>query len=389
MCVNKVASGILMVAGTAIGAGIWALPVVTAELGFISSSILLVVAWLIMWMSAKMLQLVNGFMPPKANFLGMVHWSLGLWPTVLCWVVYLLLLYVLVAAYLTGLSDVLSVWSGLSTTSWVAILGMFSLFFLNNIRITNQVSRYLMYGLFATLLVFLVVLSPFLKPYQLKSIQFEGAAKPFTIMLLAFGYQIILPTLRTYLNDDRKLSKVIMWGSIMPLVVYLLWNAVLFMTLPKEGMYRLSLLAGMGNPTTVIPNVLQYVTHNQHIVMMAQFFSFFTIATSLIGVSQGLVDFLYEGLGYIHERLEHVRSLASICAFVPPMVFAIGYPQGFIMALDYGGQLVAILLLGFPVVMFWNLLRRGQLHAAQCRALLLGSLFVMVSAVLLFVGDYF
>lgn len=378
-----------MVAGTAVGAGIWALPIVTAKIGFISSSILLVVAWFIMWMSAKMLQLVNGFMPPKANFLGMVNWSLGLWPTVLCWLVYLLLLYVLVAAYLTGLSDVLSVWTGMSAMTWVAILGVFSLFFLNNIRVTNQVSRYLMYGLFVTLFVFLGMLSPFLQPYHLKNIQFDGVAKPFTIMLLAFGYQIILPTLRTYLDDDRKLSKVILWGSLTPLFVYLVWNAALFMSLPQKGPYSILLLGGLGNPTTVIPSVLQRVTANEHVMLLAQFFSFFTIATSLIGVSQGLVDFLSEGLGYVHSKLEHVRPIASIFAFLPPMIFAIGYPQGFIMALDYGGQLVAILLLGFPVAMFWNLVRRGQLQASACSLLLIGSFLVMLSAVLLFVGDYF
>ena len=80
---SRVVSGVLMVAGTAIGAGIWAIPVITSHLGFPMAVVMLFMAWFIMWLSAKILQVVNSFMPPRANFIGMVSWSLGFWPTLI------------------------------------------------------------------------------------------------------------------------------------------------------------------------------------------------------------------------------------------------------------------------------------------------------------------
>ncbi len=45
------------------------------------------------------------------------------------------------------------------------------------------------------------------------------------------------------------------------------------------------------------------------------------------------------------------RPLASMVTFLPPLAFALFYPQGFIMALGYAAIALAILAIFLPLVM--------------------------------------
>ena len=40
--------------------------------------------------------------------------------------------------------------------------------------------------------------------------------------------------------------------------------------------------------------------------------------------------------------------------FIPPIVFALFYPQGFILALDYAGQMFAFYAVVLPVALVWK-----------------------------------
>ena len=42
-----------------------------------------------------------------------------------------------------------------------------------------------------------------------------------------------------------------------------------------------------------------------------------------------------------------------VITFLPPFLFAVFYPQGFIIALGYASIFVAILLIGLPAAMTW------------------------------------
>ena len=372
-----------MVAGTSIGAGIWAIPAVTSELGFTSSCVCLIVAWLVMFLSAKMFQCVHGFLPRESHFLGMVSWTLGAKARAVCWVVYLGLLYMLMAAYMAGMSSVLAKWTGINVITCLIILVVVAIIFFTNIHVTQQVSWWLMTGLVCSLFFLLMFMGGHLHPVHLVSSDWHVSSSVFSIILTSFGYQIILPSLREFINDDQKLSKVILWGSLVPLVVYIIWEAWMFMAFPLTGNLSLSQVLTAGNPNVVIPQMLVDITQNQKIRLFAEVFSFFTIATSFIGVAQSLVDFLKEGLSFVqHQGCR--QWCASICSYVLPCLFVVFYPRGFIMALDYAGILVAILLLAFPVMMFWSLVRQGHMPVDSASGLLIGSPFVMGSAVLLF-----
>src|SRR3990167_146980 len=102
---HKLIGGILLVVGTAIGAGMLALPIATAQMGFWGSMGLLIVCWMIMTACSLLLLEVNLWLPPHSNLISMAGATLG-WPAqVLAWVAYLVMLYSILCAYISGGGD--------------------------------------------------------------------------------------------------------------------------------------------------------------------------------------------------------------------------------------------------------------------------------------------
>ncbi|WP_328287250.1 aromatic amino acid transport family protein, partial [Legionella pneumophila] len=105
---SKLIGGILLIVGTSIGGGMLALPVSTAEVGFTNSLFFLFFCWLVMTAGALLILEVNLRLPAGSNMISMAKSTLGLPGQVIAWITYLLLLYTLLAAYISGGSDVFS-----------------------------------------------------------------------------------------------------------------------------------------------------------------------------------------------------------------------------------------------------------------------------------------
>src|SRR5579872_3346282 len=102
---SKLIGGVLLVVGTTIGAGILALPVATAELGFWGSIVLLTGCWAMMTACAFLFLEVNLWLPPNSNLISMAGATLGKGGQAVVWTVYLLLLYSILSAYVAGGGD--------------------------------------------------------------------------------------------------------------------------------------------------------------------------------------------------------------------------------------------------------------------------------------------
>src|SRR5262249_30357327 len=84
-----------------------------------------------------------------------------------------------------------------------------------------------------------------------------------------------------------------------------------------------------------------------------QYFAFFALLTSFFGVALGLVDFWADGLKL--KNTPYNRFWLCLLIFIPPLIFALYYPNVFLMALDYAGVFGCALLLGLlPVLMVWS-----------------------------------
>src|SRR5690242_3859221 len=104
----KVIGGALLIVGTSIGGGMLALPIATAQSGFLGALLLLFGAWIIMTFGALLILEVNLWFPQDSNLISMVRHTLGRGAEIIAWVCYLLLFYCLLAAYIDGGADVFS-----------------------------------------------------------------------------------------------------------------------------------------------------------------------------------------------------------------------------------------------------------------------------------------
>jgi tyrosine-specific transport protein len=353
---SRLLGAILLVSGTTIGAGMLALPVTTGLAGFFPAVVLMTGIWLFMMLTAFYFLEVNVRVKGENNLISMMKATLGKPGEIISWIIYLLLLYALTSAYLLGCSQILSHFfestMASSLPEWVwplIIFCFFACFVYFGTIVTDFLNRFMMLGLFLAYFSMLFIGSSHVNASLFSHINWGYALPSISVVITTFGYHIIIPTLSTYLEHDSKLVKrAIIIGSLIPFVIYLFWQLLVMGIVPVSGDLSLEEATRQGKQVTFFLKTLI----NSHVFSAAvQSFAFFAIVTSLLGVSLSLTDFLADGLKI--KKTYWGKFFLVLLAFLPPLIFAIFYPKGFILALKYAGVFVVILLALFPSLMAW------------------------------------
>jgi tyrosine-specific transport protein len=356
--VNRYIGGILLVSGTTIGAGMLAIPISTASNGFFPSVLIFLLCWAFMLATAFFFLHVNLSIEGDINLITMAHKTLGRWGRALSWIVYLLLLYSLIAAYIAASASVFR--SAVLNVTHFALPHWICNFFLPVIfggfvylgtKGVDLVNRILMIGLVVAFALTIVVVPSHVQESNLLRMDWNALYLTVPIIITSFGYHIIIPSLSNYMNHDRKhLVHTLVIGSIVPLVFYLIWQLLVLGAVPLDGPDGLHAAWKSGVSATtplskVIPSKLLRTGVN--------FFAFFAIVTSFLGVSLSLSDFLIDGFRI--KKTWEGRLLAMLLVFLPPLIFVFSSERGFILALEYAGAFIAILLGFLPSAMAWTL----------------------------------
>jgi tyrosine-specific transport protein len=353
---NRMVGAILLVSGTTIGAGMLALPITTGLAGFIPSLVIMTAIWLFMMLTAFYLLEVNLRLQGESNLISMMKKTLGRPGEIVSWIVYLLLLYSLTAAYMVGCSQILqNVLEGILPfipPDWIWPVGIFlifGVFVYFGTEVVDMLNRILMGGLVIAYFSLIVLGSGNVNLAMLTHFDWNFLLPSVSVVLTTFGYHIIIPTLTTYLEHDSKLLKrAIFIGSLIPFVIYLLWQFLVMGVVPVNGEYSLTEAARKGLQVTFY---LKTLLGSPLVGIAVRGFAFFAIVTSLLGVSLSLSDFLADGLKI--KKTHWGKFFLIMLTFVPPLLFALFYPQGFIAALNYAGFFVVILLALLPGLMAW------------------------------------
>ena len=387
MKINHYIGGVLLVAGTTIGAGMLALPVLTSFMGFGPSICIFLLCWLVMLATAFFFLDVNLAVEGEPNLISMAHKTLGGWGKSLSWVVYLLLLYSLTAAYISASAPLfvsaIKAMTGYTLPNWIAPFSLpiiFGFFVYLGTLGVDMINRLLMIGLCVSYLILVGVLPDHIEGTLLTHVDWSPTLVTFPVVITSFGYHIIIPSLTTYMKHDRKhLRRTLIIGSLLPLVIYILWQIMILGIVPIFGNHSL-VNAWQAGESATIP--LTQLIHNKWIVVGAHFFSFFAIVTSFLGVTLSLSDFLTDGFKI--KKTWEGRLIACLMTFIPPLIFVLTYQRGFFVALEYAGAFVAILLIFLPAVMAWKLKTPKFYGTGWGKALLS---FVILFAIFIVVVD--
>jgi tyrosine-specific transport protein len=350
---GHVVGGTLLVAATAIGVGMLALPVATGPAGFIPSMTIYLICWAFMLCTGLLLVEIGLWMPKDSSFISMANTLLGPSGKVIFWIVYLFLFLTVMIAHTAGGGAVLSDIMGWSLPTWgstviytailapVVYLGANSVDRLNLILISGVI---LCYAAFVAVSISEVDLSLLERSHWAKS----WVALP--ILFTAFTYQVIIPTLMTYMERNvKKIRLAIILGSTIPLVIYLIWQVVILGIIPAEGPYGL-IEAGKHGVNAITP--LRHFVESPYLFDIGKYFAFFALTTSFIPLALSFFDFLADGLKW--PKVGSKRALLCVVTFGVPLIIALLYPHIFLIALGYAGGISCALLFGLmPPLLAW------------------------------------
>jgi len=386
MSLKNAIGGVALIAGTAIGAAVLALPIITAHLGFAQTIAIYCTCWFFMTLGALYLLEANLLVGYGTNLISMAEATLGQFGKYFTWGIYLILLYALTAAYLSGVGawiqqgfELIHVSLNPFGCASVATFLTMIVIWLGT-AVTDWVNRFLVIGLIGAFAILLFIVSEHIQ-FELLFIQNNTFdLSPIPIIITAFGSAIVIPTLTEYLHGKPKqLLYVVLIGSVIPLLVYIIWEFVILGIIPVSGNPGLLQIQQHGHPVTDVPAALQALLQNRIITKASTYFSIFALITSLLGVCLSLFDFLADGL-HLHKTIRS-RILLTLITFVPPLCFIIFYPHGFTVALSFAGIFVAILLGILPAVMAWQ----GRYHLKQEKPLqIIGGKFLIIVTIAFF-----
>lgn len=349
---GSLTKGALLVAGTSIGGGMLALPVLTSLGGFLPSLVIYFFCWLFMACTGLLFLEIALWMPSHANIVTMAKETLGVPGKIFAWVLYIFLFYCLTLAYIVGCGDLTSeVLGGIPPWQGAALfLLLFAPFVYVGAQVVGKLNLFLMAGLGISFLIFVVLGASFVKLELLKYRNWNLALLGLPIAFTSFAYQGIVPTLINYLHRDvHKIRLSIIIGSFIPLITYIIWQWLILGIVPTEGPNGLAAAMKEGE-NAVYP--LKYFIDNPLVYSVGQYFAFFALVTSFFGVTLGLVDFLADGLQIKKTPLTKLFLCALV--FIPPYLISLAYPHVFLVALDYAGGFGCALLLGLlPILMVW------------------------------------
>lgn len=364
---SRTIGSILIVAGTAIGAGMLATPMTTAAAGFPVSALLMVILWGIMCVSALLTAEAALAFPAGYNgFNTMAHATLGRSGQVICWLSFLGLLYALNSAYISGggsiLSTTLQTFFNIDMPQWankMIFLVVFGMIIFSGARSVDMVNRVLISIKGVIFIITLSLITPYVDLQKLMNP--EGEAKfllaAIPILITSFGFHVVIPSLTTYTqNNVQAIVRAIVIGSFLPLVIYIIWLAGIlgvvplvgelsFISVLKEALYQHK------DDVGVLLNTIDILVENRWLSASVNFFSHLAIITSFLGVGLALFDYL---LDMRKNRSTSTRVQTILLAFIPPLLFAMYYPQGFRLALGFAGIFVAITCIILPALFAWK-----------------------------------
>lgn len=358
---SKLIGGILLVVGTTIGAGMLALPIATAQLGFWGSIVLLVISWAIMTASTFVFLEVNLWLPQQSNIISMAGATLGRAGQTVAWIFYLVLLYSILSAYIAGGGDLfhyLISRTGIPMSLPVASViftVLFGIIVYFGIKAVDYVNRGLMFGKMGTFVLLVLLILPFVSVDNLSVGQLSQlmSANSITVTVVAFGFLMIVPSLRTYFGDDVKsLKKAIFIGTLIPLICYIFWDMVIMGIIPLEGGMGLKEISKSSSSNSDLVIALTSILQKESISMFAKFFTSICMATSFLSVSLSLSDFLADGFNVKKQGMGN--WLVYGVTFLPPIAFVLFFPGAFLLGLNYAGICCFVLMILLPALMAWR-----------------------------------
>ncbi|WP_199636241.1 tryptophan permease [Serratia sp. PAMC26656] len=354
----SVLGGAMIIAGTAVGAGMFSIPIVTSGVWFSGSVALLIYTWACMLISGLMILEATLHYPSGASFHTIVKDLLGKGWNAINGISITFVLYILTYAYISAGGSIIAhtlegiVGVGQTTAGLVFAIVVAFIVWLST-RAVDRLSTILIGGMVITFVMSVGDMFTHVQPAvlfnrgddQASYLPYALAALPY--LLTSFGYHGNVPGLvKYYQKDSRAVVRSLVYGTLLALAIYILWQYVIqgniardaFKQVIAEGGNIGSLLKQMGN-----------VSSSQAVGQLLNAFSYMALASSFLGVSLGLFDYLADFFKFSDDTTG--RSKTALVTFAPPTLAALLFPNGFLYAIGFAGLAATIWAVIVPAMM--------------------------------------
>lgn len=382
--------GAMIIAGTSVGAGMFALPVYSAGMWFGWSLIMMAVAWYCAYSSGMFLAEASLNYPSGASYATIAEDTLGRPGKLLATACVAFVCFIITYAYVSGGSSMVSELAhsslglSLSGSASSVIFGLLlACIVLMGSRTVDRVSTIMLGGMVLTFFSSTGIMAGNASAELLFPATDLGETSPYVwmsipVLVTSFGFHGTVPSLiKHYSRDFSRVRHALLAGTGLTLVIYVFWQLAIMGNIPRQQFTQI--IADGGNVATLIGAVGQSVdVSGAHSALML--FGKLALASSFIGVTLGLLDLVKDVL----KLDDSVRStaIAGAITFVPPIALGAIAPHGFITAIGYAALAASVFVLILPALMLMVLRRRGVDHGHRVRGGKLRLQLVLASGVL-------
>ncbi len=349
MVKSKLIGSIMMVAGTSIGAAMIAMPITASKIGFALSILLLLIISAVMYYAAILVSRIYEITNSSSTIAKMAGDSIGKTAQIICSAATLILMYSLMVAYISGLSEALNELTNIGKTNIIIIISTV-LFF--SLGLSNKIFDYYNRAAFSLKIVFMFLMTFILCPHisttniTSSSIVISDSLSVLSVLpvfVTSFGFHAGIPVIFKHLEMDHKqYKKAISYGVLLTLAIYVIWLTITFGVLSVDGLHSSD--GSLSNFIALLSSSIK----SDFLSKIINFFIILAILTSLFGVSSTIFDFSEELLKDMFKF--NNAFVNSFLVFFIPMIFTIINKNLFTKALGLAGVALTIIAIFIPCI---------------------------------------
>ena len=342
----KMMGSSLIIAGTALGAGMLAIPMVLAQFGLLYGTMLMVLICFGTTYAALLLLEATIKAGGSLGLNSIARKTLGKQGQLITNGLLYALLICLLMAYILGAGDLLSKLLSnfgidlTATTSQITFTLVAGAVVASGTGVIDKLNRALFFVMLASLFATMAFLVPSMTQdnlMQVTSHNHVDLIKTSAILFTSFGFMVVIPTLVSYNHEatDKQLRNMVIVGSLIPLVCYLCWLFAVVGNLSEEqfrSFHNVSdLMAAFEAQSPWVGTVLSIFTG------LALLTSFFGVAMSLFNQNR--------------DMFNQNTAVTYCISFILPLAGSLLAADKFLQVLNYAGIILVFLAVFVPLVM--------------------------------------
>lgn len=355
--------GVMVIAGTVIGGGMFALPVDLAGSWFFWGAFILIIAWFSMLHSGLLLLEANLNYPVGSSFNTITKDLIGNKWNVVSGFTVAFVLYILTYAYISANGAIISETIAMNQGAHVnpRIVGIGTAIFVAAVLWVSSLAASRITSLFLgiKIIAFIIVFGSFFFQVDysiLRDININSTSNttyfPYIFMALpvclaSFGFHGNIPSLIIcYGKRKDKLIKSIVFGSMLALFIYLFWLYCTMGNITRDSFNEI--ISSGGNVDSLVKSFLGTRQHGV-IEFCLLVFSNLAVASSFFGVTLGLFDYLADLFKIDNSPSGRLKTI--LLTFLPPAILYLIFPNGFIYGIGGAGLCATIWAVIVPAVL--------------------------------------